>query len=198
MGFKEARALFVRLKDRSGVGYCLTGLGGASRVEGRHKESHKYYTEANRVFRGLKDTFGIAYSYCGIANSLRMQGDFKGSLKSFEKARTNYKKIGDKVSYAYTLWGEGTAFQMLGMDERARAGFETAQKLFKETKDKRGLVYCRISLSELAYGNSRARAIKGAEAALERAKELSLGVETRYAREVLKAMKKGTVPLNLA
>lgn len=199
-GFKEARAMFSRMRDRSGVGYCLTGLGGASRVLGRHKDSRKYYAEANRRFMELRDTFGVAYSYCGIANSMRMMGDFKGSLAFFKKAKVNYRKIGDKVSYAYTLWGEGTALQVLGRDEEALKDFKEAAALFKETKDRRGLIYCALSTGELDFKKDRKKGVLAFKAALKKAASLGLGVESRYAKELLRAAKDSpeSIPLNLA
>lgn len=199
-GFKEAKAMFSQMRERSGVGYCLTGLGGASRVLGRHKDSNRYYMEANKRFRELKDTFGVAYSYCGIANSMRMMGDFKGSLAFFKKAKVNYKKIGDKVSYAYTLWGEGTALQVLGRDKEALKDFREAAVLFKETKDRRGLIYCALSTGELTFKKDRKKGVQAFKAALKKAQALGLGVESRYAKELLKAAKDApeSIPLNLA
>jgi tetratricopeptide (TPR) repeat protein len=199
-GFKEAKTMFSRMRERGGVGYCLTGLGGASRVMGKHKDSNKYYTQANSLFRELKDTFGVAYSYCGIANSMRMMGDFKGSLKFFKKAKDNYKKIGDKVSYAYTLWGEGTALQVLGRDTEALKDFQEAAALFKETRDRRGLIYCALSVGELDFKKDRKKGVRAFSSALKKAEKLGLGVESRYARELLMAAQKSpeSIPLNLA
>lgn len=199
-GFKEAKIMFSRMRERAGVGYCLTGLGGASRVLGRHKDSNRYYTEANALFRESKDTFGVAYSYCGIANSMRMMGDFKGSLRFFKKAKENYKKIGDKVSYAYTLWGEGTALQILGQDKEALKDFNEAAALFKETRDRRGLIYCALSVGELDFKKDRKKGVRAFTSALKKAEALGLGVESRYARELLKAAKDApdSIPLNLA
>jgi len=199
-GFKEAKTMFSRMRDRGGVGYCLTGLGGASRVMGRYKDSSKYYTQANSLFRELKDTFGVAYSYCGIANSMRMMGDFKGSLKFFKKAKDNYKKIGDKVSYAYTLWGEGTALQILGRNAEALKDFQESAGLFKETRDRRGLIYCELSAGELDFKQDRKKGVRAFSSALKKAEKLGLGVESRYARELLLAAQKSpeSIPLNLA
>ncbi|CAG1065641.1 hypothetical protein BAC1_01227 [uncultured bacterium] len=199
-GFKEAKTLFSRMRDRGGIGYCLTGLGGASRVLGKHKDSNRYYTQANGLFRETKDLFGVAYSYCGIANSMRMMGDFKGSLKFFKKAKDNYKKIGDKVSYAYTLWGEGTALQLIGRDAEAQKDFKAAEALFMETRDRRGLIYCALSTGELDFKKDRKKGVKAFGSALKKAEKLGLGVESRYARELLAAAQKApeTLPLNLA
>jgi tetratricopeptide (TPR) repeat protein len=199
-GFKEAKTMFTRMRDRGGVGYCLTGLGGASRVMGNHKDSNKYYTQANILFRELKDTFGVAYSYCGIANSMRMTGDFKGSLKFFKKAKDNYRKIGDKVSYAYTLWGEGTALHILGRDTEALNDFQEAAILFKETRDRRGLIYCALSIGEIDFRRDRKKGVRAFSSALKKAEKLGLGVESRYARELLSAAQKApeSIPLNLA
>lgn len=187
------------MKDKSGIGYCLCGLGGASRVLGRIDDSYRYYSKANEIFRGLKDTFGIAYSYCGIANALRMKNDFQGSLKYFKKAKAHYKKIGDKVSFAYTLWGEGTAFKMMNRFSGAKKDFLYAQKLFKETKDERGLSYCELSMGELEFLKGRRTATMPLfKKALKRARAFSFGVEIRHANRLINALKseKG-FPFNL-
>ena len=66
--------------DEEGIrssGYCLCGLGGASRVAAGYEASMKYYMEANAIFKRLKDRFGTAYSHCGIGNAFRMKGDYK-------------------------------------------------------------------------------------------------------------------------
>jgi len=182
------------------VGYCLTGLGGASRVAGDLRASLGYYRQANRSFTALKDTFGKAYSYCGIANALRMKGDFSGALKNFKMAKTNYRRIGDKVSYAYTLWGEGTAYQLLGKDAPAHKDFIEAERLFRDTKDKRGLVYCMMSLGELEFRKDPKKGMRMLKKALKRAEALGIGVETGYARRLLRTAEKtpDKLPLNLA
>lgn len=199
-GFKEAKTMFSAMRERAGVGYCLTGLGGASRVLGKYKDSNRYYTQANALFRESKDVFGVAYSYCGIANSMRMMGDFKGSLRFFKKAKDNYRKIGDKVSYAYTLWGEGTALQVLGRGKEAMKDFKEAAALFKETKDRRGLIYCALSVGELDFLKDRKKGLAAFKSALRKAEKLGLGVESRYARELISAAAKApeSIPLNLA
>jgi tetratricopeptide (TPR) repeat protein len=128
-----------------------------------------------------------------------MKDDFKGSLQYFKKAKAHYKKIGDKVSFAYTLWGEGTAFKMMNKLEDAKKDFLDAQKLFKETIDERGLAYCELSLGELEFLKGRLKdASKLFNEALKRAKRFSFGVEIKYAKRLLKALKTGKgFPFNL-
>ena len=203
--FKRARVIFTRTRDKTGTAYTLSGLGGASRVLGRYALSKRYYAEANVLFRSQRDTFGIAYTYCGLGNALRMRGEFKESLKFFGRASTNYKKIGDIVSYAYTLWAEGTSLQMLGRDTEARKDFKEAEGLFKKTRDKRGLLYSKMSLSELDYTGAntatrKAAAKKRLAAALKNAKGAGFKVEAGYIKLILRTIDKAPeqLPLNLA
>lgn len=203
--FKRARLIFASSGDKTGTAYTLSGLGGASRVLGRYALSKRYYAEANVLFRSQGETFGIAYTYCGLGNALRMKGEFKESLKFFGRASTNYKKIGDIVSYAYTLWAEGTSLQMLGRDTEAGKDFKEAEGLFKKTRDKRGLLYSKMSLSELDFTGARtatrkAAAKKRLAAALKNAEDSGFKVEAGYIKLILKTIDKAPeqLPLNLA
>lgn len=149
--FKSSLELFKTLKDKIGIGYCLCGLGGSSRVAGLFKDSLKYYTTANKLFFKIKDTFGMAYSHCGIGNAFRMLNNYKKALFHFYKAARLYKKIKDIVSYSYTLWGIGSTYKMIGDYKKARDNFRRALILFKKTKDSRGIIYCNLSLGEIAF-----------------------------------------------
>jgi tetratricopeptide (TPR) repeat protein len=148
--YDESRKVFKSLKDNEGIGYCLCGLGGASRIAGRFRTSLRYYTSANKLFFGTGNTFGRAYSYCGIGNAHRMLNDYKNAFRFFSKATGLYRKIGDRVSYAYTLWGLATAYKMIGSYGQARDHLMNALELFKKTKDPRGIIYCSLGFSEIA------------------------------------------------
>lgn len=143
-------------------GYCLCGLGGASRVAAGYEASMKYYMEANAIFKRLKDRFGTAYSHCGIGNAFRMKGDYKNALIHLNKAGQIYRSIGDIVSYSYTVWSLGMLHLMNSRLKTAEKYLRMAAALFAKTKDVRGSIYFKLSTGELMYLRGEKTAAKKA------------------------------------
>ena len=173
--FKKAKRIYESFPEEravwSGIGYCLCGLGGASRVYGRFEDSLGFYTKANRLFTSVKDRFGIAYSHCGTGNALRMQGDLTGAMEHMKKAEKLYKGMGDIVSYSYTLWSMGMIRVMEGGLRKAETCFRKAGAGFRKTNDLRGTSYHMLGMGELLFLRGD---VGGAKRSFKRALEISL------------------------
>ncbi len=168
------------------IGYCLCGLGGVSRVSGKFDDSLGYYEEANRLFSSIRDAFGSAYSHCGIGNALRMKSEYTKGMRHLRRAETIYRSIGDIVSYSYTIWSMGMICAMTGKLRAAEDCFEKAAGNFRKTRDVRGLIYCRLGLSELdMLRGDRARAKKRLGAALRGSTQMRFALEGCHSRQLL-------------
>ena len=88
---------------------------------------------------------------------------------------------------------------MLG-STKGPCDFKEAEGLFRQTGDKRGLIYCLISNSQLAFKNDRDNALKTLKEALKKAKAYGYEIEEGYAKMVLSAFYKNPdmIPFNLA
>jgi tetratricopeptide (TPR) repeat protein len=171
---------------RRGLGYCLCGLGGVSRVSGMFDDSARYYAEANELFTSIKDKFGIAYSHCGIGNALRMKSDYDGGMKHLRRAESVYRTIGDIVSYSYTLWSMGMIYVMKRKLSAAGVCFEKAASHFRNTRDVRGLVYCGLGLSELDFlRGDRSSSRRRVKAALRDSLKKGFALEACHSRTLL-------------
>jgi predicted ATPase len=147
---EEARGVFKKLGDTSGIGSATKHLGYAAYHRGEYALARERFEEALAISRQEGDQIGEATNLNNLGFLHYDLGDSKSAYLVLEESLSIRRKVGDPRGMAFALLD--LADVALDQNEIDAAGAVTgeAKALFQELGDPWGIALCSLTLGQIA------------------------------------------------
>ncbi len=149
--YKEALRLHQSIKDSSGIGLCLNGLGILFKKRGDFSKSMDYYTQAANIYERLGEdraARNLAVVYNNLGNLVKNNEDYRLSLIYHRKALALRQKMGLEDQIVHSFQNMANTFSLMEKSDSALMYYNKALELQRKTQDNIGLANLLISLGD--------------------------------------------------
>lgn len=162
-----------KIKNNTGIAYCLRNIGVINWKQGNNSEALEYYQKAIQIFENLSNKQGISSTLNNIGIILRIQGNYPPALEHFQKALKINTELGDTKGIASVQTSIGNVYWKLGDNPLALEYYENALKINRDIGDKQSTTINLINIGNIFWKqDSLSVALEYYQNALEIAEEI--------------------------
>ncbi len=122
--FREAKKIFLRIKDRKGLAETCVLIGDMHRDYGHSRQALQNYQKAIQLSENNPELSNFeAESLYGIGDLCRTRGNYPKALAHLRKAKAIYKKNKNIPEISEILWIEGYTYICMGQYGKAERTF---------------------------------------------------------------------------
>lgn len=131
--FREAKKIFLRIKDKKGLAETHILMGDMHRDYGRYRQALQNYQKAIEASKNKPKLSDLeAECLYGIGDLDRTTGNYPKALKNLREAKRIYRKNKNIVGVSEVLWIEGYTYIYMNQYAKAAKAFRQMIKWYEQ------------------------------------------------------------------
>ena len=153
--YQDAKLLYRKSGNLSGMADCLKGLGDVHRRTGLSAKALERYGQARGYYDSTNNHIGFANVLRGLAHTYRQMNCYGEALHQFQLALAAYQKAEDEIGAANCLRGIGEVYCSLARYDEALMSYHKAQGKYEELGHSLGQAHVQRGLADILWLRDR-------------------------------------------